>query len=67
MSDVLIAAAGVRLERQRYHQDRAEELCRMADEWLDVDEATLTERGYGMAMVWIDLADLHLRLRELTQ
>jgi hypothetical protein len=51
--------------RREAHLDRARELLRKADEWIDVDEETLTERGYGMAQVWIGLADLHLRIRDL--
>jgi hypothetical protein len=67
VSSAVIEAAGRRMEKRRYHQDRAEDLLRKAEEWIDVDEATLTERGYGMAMVWIDLAVLHLALRKLIQ
>ncbi len=48
-----------------YHAGRAEALLARAEAWTDVDEETLSQRGYGMAQFWVQLAQLHLAIRDL--
>lgn len=59
--DLLAARAG----RRQVHLDRARELLAKAESWIDVDDETMNQRGYGIAQFWVQLAQLHLAIREL--
>ena len=47
------------------HKEQAHELLLKADDLLNVSDETLARTGYGHASVLIDLAQLHLRIRDL--
>lgn len=52
-------------EARLAHRLRAEELLAKAEEWLDVDDETYARRGHSRAQTWIELAQLHLTIRDL--
>ena len=63
--DPEVARWAQRGQVQQHHAERAKELLAKAEAWIDVDEETMIERGYGMAQFWVQLAQLHLAIRDL--
>ena len=51
-------------EARARHNERAQELLRKAEE-LMADEDRFREMGFGVCQFYVDLANLHLRIRDL--